>query len=109
MQNQLLTEQLGKTKCPICKGSLEDAKIVPITNAQVAILAHAVCPHCHAQSMITVTAAGSGAMPITSDLKSHEVQKFIGFSKTTINDVLDLHLLLKKEKIWNLLPKKETN
>ena len=109
IQKQAIKEHLSKTFCYKCGISLEGAKLVPISNAPVALIAHAVCPNCQAQSMITFTAGGSGAMPITSDLYGEEIKKFMTCKQITIDDVLKMHEILKKEKLWNLLHKKEKN
>lgn len=57
--------------------------------------------------MVTITMNGTGASPITTDLMPEEIKNFFGQSQVSLDDVLDLHLLLKKESLWNLLRKKE--
>ncbi|KKS02864.1 MAG: hypothetical protein UV25_C0023G0001, partial [candidate division WWE3 bacterium GW2011_GWB1_42_41] len=48
-------------------------------------------------------------VPVQSDLKGTEFKKFVGIKSVSYDEVLDLHLALKKERIWNLLQKKEKN
>jgi hypothetical protein len=50
---------------------------------------------------------GAGAVPLISDLQGSELKKFIGLKSVTYEEILDLHVALKKESIWNLLQKKE--
>lgn len=109
LQKQFIKEQLVKTLCYKCGASLEDAKIVTINTAYMALIAHAVCPNCQAQSIITITSGSSGVVPITSDLTGEEVKKFMKYKQVTIDEVLNMHKELKKEKIWKLLHKKEQN
>ncbi|GIW69294.1 MAG: hypothetical protein KatS3mg101_0041 [Patescibacteria group bacterium] len=106
-ENYIL-ENLRKTHCYRCGGSLERAEIVPISNeTSLAWVAHAVCPKCKAESMVTITPTGNGIVPVQSDLKGTEFKKFVGIKSVSYDEVLDLHLALKKEHIWNLLQKNE--
>lgn len=105
---KFILENLQRTFCYKCGASLETAEIVPISNeASVAWVAHAVCPKCKAESMVTITPAGSGTVQVQSDLTGSEFKKFIGAKNVSYDEVLDLHIALKKETIWNLLQKKE--
>ena len=106
---KFITENLLKTYCYKCGKSLENAKLVPISEAPMAWVVHAICPTCKAESMVTITPTGNGIMPIQSDLTGWEFKKFIGIKAVSFDELLDLHLALKKEFIWNLLQKKEKN
>ena len=89
---------------------MERAEIVPISNeSSTSWVAHAVCPKCKAESMVTITPTGNGIVPVQSDLKGTEFKKFVGIKSVSYDEVLDLHIALKKERIWNLLQKKEKN
>lgn len=107
LEKRLIKEHLEKTFCHKCGSSLGGAKLVPISEAPISLVAHAVCPKCQAESMITITQTGSGIMPITSDLGSGEIKKFIGMRSVSYDDLMELHLELKKKNIWKLLQKKE--
>jgi hypothetical protein len=107
LENKLIKENLGKVYCHKCGGSLADAKISLISEASVALVAHAVCPVCSAQNMVTITPSGGGAVPVLSDLDGQEFKKFIDAKPIAYDELLDLHKQLKKTKIWNLLFKKE--
>ncbi len=102
-----IAENLQKTSCPKCGSSLEGAQLVTISEAPIALVAHAVCPVCKAESMVTITPTGTGTVQVQSDLTGEEFRKFIGVKNITYDDVLDLHIALKKDRIWNLLQKKE--
>jgi hypothetical protein len=80
-----------------------------VSESLVSLVAHATCPSCKAESMLTLTPTGSGVAPVYTDLTSSEIEKFTKRSVISYDDVLDLHLALKKEKLWNLLDKKEKN
>lgn len=108
-EKKLISENLQKSYCYKCGGVLSGAKVVPITDAPAAIIAHAVCPACKAESMVTITQAGSGVTPVFSDLYGVEFKKFIMEKPVTYDELLDLHVALEKEGIWNLLHKKEKN
>lgn len=71
------------------------------------MVAHAVCSICKAESMITITPAGSGIVPVQSDLTGEEFKKFMGAKAVSYDELLDIHTALKKNKLWNLLDKKE--
>ncbi len=107
LEKKFIVENLQKTLCYKCGASLGEAKLVPLTNAQVAWIAHAVCPICKAESMVTITSAGSGITPVQSDLTGMEYKKFVGIKSVSYDELLDLHVALKKEPLWNLLQKKE--
>lgn len=107
LETKFIQENLQKTFCPKCGSSLVGAKLVTITEAPIALVAHAVCTVCKAESMVTITPAGSGIVPVQSDLTGKEYKKFIGARTVSYDDILDLHLALKKENLWNLLDKKE--
>jgi hypothetical protein len=107
IEKKFIMENLQRTFCYKCGASLEGAKLITVTEAPIALVAHAVCPICNAESMVTITANGSGAMPVQSDLTGEEYKKFIGLPPVAYDELLDLHVKLKKEKIWNLMQKKE--
>jgi hypothetical protein len=109
LEKKYITENLQKTYCYRCGASLEGAKIVTITEAPVAIVAHAVCPVCSAESMVTITQTGSGIIPVQSDLTGLEYKRFMGTKPVSYDELLDLHVALKKGNLWNLLQKKENN
>ena len=82
IENKVVLKQLQNAKCYKCGGSLEHAKIVPITSSQIGWVGHAVCPACKAESMVTITQTGTtGIMPVQSDLKGIEYKKFVGTDK----------------------------
>ncbi len=107
LEKKYIKEHLERTFCYKCGSSLEEAKLTSITDAPVALIAHAVCPKCQAESMVTITATGSGSIPMISDLHGDEIKKFLGVKGTSYDELLDLHKLLKKESVWNLLHKQD--
>lgn len=109
LAKKFIIENLQKTHCYKCGASLESAKVVPISEMPIAWVAHAVCPICQAESMVTITPSGNGIMPVQSDLTGLEYKKFIGVKSVSYDELLDLHLALKREPIWNLLQKKDKN
>ena len=109
MDKKTIKEHLIKTFCYKCGSSLDGANIVPISEASVAVTAHVTCPNCKAESMITITLGGSGAQPITTDLTPEELKSFFGQKEITADDLIELHLLIKKGQVWSLLQKNEQN
>jgi len=107
LEKKFILENLEKATCYKCGTSLEGAKLVTITEAPIAVVAHAVCPICKAESMITITPTGSGIVPVQSDLTGQEFKKFVGSNAVSYDDLLDLHAALKKQNIWSLLVQKE--
>jgi len=108
IEKKLINENLQKTYCYRCGSSLEGAKLITISEAPIALVAHAICPICKAESMVTITTTGSGAVPVQSDLTGQEFKKFIGAKAVSYDELLDLHIALKTDHIWNLLDKKDT-
>jgi hypothetical protein len=108
LEKKFITESLQKTRCYKCGSTMERAKIIPITEAPLALVAHTVCATCQAEGMLTITPVGSGLMPIKSDLKGDEVKKFIDAKAVSYQELLDLHTTIKKEGIWKLLDKKDS-
>jgi hypothetical protein len=102
-----LKNQLSKAFCTKCGSSLGTAKIMPVGELPLAVVAHAVCLKCNSENMVTITSLGTGVMATVSDLTSREVKKFINVANVSHEDVLSLHKLLKKKSICNLLQKKE--
>lgn len=107
IENKNLKENLQNTICYKCGSSLEHAQLIPISEAPLALIAHAVCPKCRAESMLTITAIGNGVVPLVSDLKGSEIKKFLGAKSVSYDELLDLHEMLEKESLWNLLRKQE--
>jgi len=75
----------------------------------MAWIGHAVCHSCKAEGLITITHSGNGIVPVQSDLAGKEFKKFVGVKPVNYNELLDLYVSLKKEKIWKLMQKKEKN
>ncbi|MEK7595282.1 MAG: hypothetical protein AAB443_01645 [Patescibacteria group bacterium] len=109
MDKKIVKEHLIKTFCYRCGSSLEGASIVPINEIPLAMTAHITCPNCKAESMVTITTGGAGVFPVTTDLTADEIKNFLGADSLTTNDLLELHSLIKKDTLWNLLQKKESN
>ncbi|MFC1722018.1 hypothetical protein ACFL0C_00030 [Patescibacteria group bacterium] len=107
LEKNYINEYLQKAYCYKCGTSLERAKLETITEAPIALVAHAVCAICQAESMVTITTTGSGVTPLISDLGVTEFKKFMGVRSVSYDELLDLHKLLKKKDICNLLDKKE--
>lgn len=106
-EDRQLNEQLAKSTCYKCGESLNGAKLTTIGKLPMAVIAHTVCPNCQAESIITLTLAGSGIMPLISDLKPNEMQKFATNKPTSYDDLFELHKKLKKGSIWKLLQKSD--
>ena len=109
MDKKTVNEHLIKTFCYKCGKSLDGARIVPISEMPIAITAHVTCPNCKAESMVTITLAGSGVLPVVTDLIPTEIKDFFGQREVTTDDILDLHIIIKKGQLWNLLQPKELN
>lgn len=107
LERNLIKEYLQKATCYKCGSCLEGAKLETITEAPIAFVAYAVCIKCQAESMVTITSNGSGVTPLISDLNVTEFRKFIGIKSVSYDELLNLHKLLKKTNICNLLDKKE--
>ena len=103
VEKQYIQEHLAKTFCYKCGMSLNGANVVPISEIPVAIIAHVTCLKCNAESIITVTMSGVGIMPIVSDLMGGELRKFVGAKNVSYDELLDLHQILKRKNLWNLL------
>ena len=109
VEKNYLKEYLQKTLCYKCGASLEGAKLETITDAPIVLVAHAICNKCEAESMVTITAAGSGVTPLLSDLSVTEFKKFMRAKSVSYDELLDLHKMLKKKSICSLLDKKENS
>lgn len=104
-----LKSHLSKTYCTKCGSSLDSAKLVPVGQFPLAVIAHAFCAVCNSENMVTITSLGTGVMPMMSDLKGSEVQYFMNLSEITPDEILELHKELEKDSLCNLLQKKEKN
>ena len=107
LEQKYIKEHLERAVCYRCGASLDQAKLMTISNAPMAFLAHAVCVKCQGQSMVTITATGSGTIPLISDLGGEEIKRFIFEKSVTYDDLLNLHKFLEKKSIWNLLQPKD--
>ena len=107
LENTYIKEYLQKTLCYKCGATLEGAKLETITEAPIALVAHAVCKKCQAESMVTITTTGGGVTPLLSDLNVTEFKKFMRVKSVSYDELLDLHKTLKKTTLWNLMGKKE--
>ena len=104
-----LKNHLAKAYCSKCGVSLGTAKLVPISDLPLGVIAHAVCENCNSENMVTITSVGTGVMAMASDLTSDEIKKFANTSGVSYDEVLALHTRLKQDSLWNLLQKKEHN
>ncbi len=109
LQKKVIKQHLEKIFCYKCGSSLGSAKLVPISEAPLSVVAHAVCPKCQAESMVTISHTGGGSIPVMSDLTGKEIKRFLGAKSISYDELLDLHLELEKKDIWKLLHKKEKN
>jgi hypothetical protein len=107
LENTYINEYLQKTYCYKCGASLQGAKLETIKEAPIAFVAYAVCHKCQAESMVTITTSGGGATPLLSDLNVTEFKKFMRAKSVSYDELLDLHELLSKNNLCNLLDKKE--
>ena len=82
---------------------MEGAEFTTVSEVPVALIAHAKCPHCSAESMITITVAGNGMAPLVSDLQAYEIKKFIGAKIISYDEILSLHKLVQKTSICKLV------
>ena len=73
------------------------------------VIAHVTCKECKSQSVITYTLAGVGYAPLISDLTNSEIKKFFGKQSISVDELIQVHKLLKKKPIWKLLEIKEHN
>jgi len=105
LEPKYIKESLARIMCHKCGARLEGAELVPVTEAPIALVAHVVCANCQAQSMVTITTAGAGTMPLISDLVGSEIKKFVGLDKITYDEILQFHEDLKGKSIWKLLQK----
>jgi uncharacterized protein (UPF0212 family) len=105
MEERHINEHLAKTNCYKCGTSLQGAKLTPISTFSVAMVAYTTCPNCQAESLLTITMAGSGLMPLVSDLRVEEVKEFIKKGPVSYKELFELHNKLKKNNIWKLLQK----
>lgn len=109
MDNLPIAKQLDIIKCYNCMQPLGNGQVYLISQVPTAMISHVTCKNCNAQSLVTISFAGVAYMPIVSDLTSPEVKKFFGTSTVSIEELVDLHNLLKKGPIWKFLEKKEHN
>jgi len=100
-------KNIGKVSCYNCGATLEKAQLVVVIETPLALVAHATCSECGAQSMVTMTPSGVGSVPLVSDLEPKEIKKFINMEPISYDEILDLHKKLKKTTICNIMQKKE--
>lgn len=106
-ENKIVIENLHRAACPKCQKPLGNAEIYTVSQAPASLIAHATCANCKTASMITVTTAGTGLTPITSDLGGMEFKKFMSANAISFEEILGLHKTLKEKSIWKLLQRKE--
>jgi hypothetical protein len=109
LEQRVIKEHLERSTCHKCGCSLVDAKLLTISEAPMAFMAHAICPQCQSGTVVTITPQGSGNLPLITDLIGSEIKDFMVAKPLVYEDLFDLHKLLKKENLWNLLHKKEKN
>jgi hypothetical protein len=109
LEQKVIKEHLERAVCYKCGASLENAKLFTISDAPMAFMAHTVCPKCKSESVFTITPAGSGIMPLISDLTGEEIVRFAFERGVNYDDLFDLYKKLEKKSLWNLLHKKEKN
>ncbi len=108
-ENNHLKNFLSKAFCSKCGSSLDTAKLVPLGELPLAVVAHATCDKCKSENMITITSMGAGVMPLVSDLTANEIQKFVDAPSVSYKDVLKIHKKLQRDSICSLMHKKDKN
>ena len=103
LEKQYILKHLAKTYCYKCGASMEGAELTTVSEVPVALIAHAKCPNCKAESMITITVAGTGASPLISDLKAHEIKKFMGEKSISYDEILAVHKQMQKTSVCKLM------
>lgn len=108
VDKQFIAEHLSKVRCQNCRMSMEHAELTVLTDLPTGMLAQAKCINCETESMLTITLTESGISPIYTDLTVEEIKNNSKFTTVTIDDVLEVHKILKKKPLWKLLQQKET-
>ncbi|MBD3365868.1 hypothetical protein GF360_00825 [candidate division WWE3 bacterium] len=102
-------QSLENVSCYNCGATLKKGQLVIVSETPLALVAHAVCYQCGAQSMLTMTPSGVGSVPMVSDLEASEIKRFLEMDLISYDEILDLHKELKGTNICSLLQKNENN
>jgi len=94
-------------QCPVCKEPYIPDEANLLEQKETSHLVHITCPHCKNSilAIILVSALGMSSIGIITDLSATDVKRLKMKGPVTEDEVLDLHVALSSEKLFNQFKK----
>jgi ribosomal protein S27E len=87
-------------KCSVCNQDFKQENLMVLEENQQQSIFHALCPNCKTATMIFLSSTHSGlvSLGMATDLNQEEAKKFFGQEAVNVDEVIDVHSLLFKDK-----------
>lgn len=107
MNPKILARFLNHTYCHQCGAILKEAEVTLLFESPVVSVAHIQCAGCGGETLATLSIGGCSVTDVRTDLSPSEVRRFFNAPSVSVDDVLDLHELLQKGEVWQVLEREE--
>ena len=89
------------THCPVCNLRYNPLEARVLEEGQTSHLVHIRCRHCQSSVLALIIAnnLGISSMGLITDLTGDDVLKFKSVKAVSLDDVLEVHQILNKEKV----------
>ena len=91
---RLIKEIVASMKCAVCGSDYQAERVHVIAQQGDLLVARVTCPECSTQGLIFATMK-AGEPSSIGELDPEEWEAFGKMPKLTVDDVLDMHLLLR--------------
>lgn len=87
-------------KCSACNYDFRQENLIVLEENQQQSIFHASCPNCKTATMIFLSSIHSGlvSLGMATDLDQAEARKFFGQEAVNVDEIIDVHSLLFKDK-----------
>lgn len=91
---RFLKEIIAGMQCAVCSSHYQEDMVHIVAQQGDLLVARVTCAQCHTQGLIFATLKG-GELSLAGELAPEEGEAFRKMSKVGVDDVLDMHLLLR--------------
>lgn len=95
MEEALIKKLLASLECGVCKQRYQGDNINVLDHHDNLWFLSAYCPACHSRCLVAAVIEPGKEPEVATDLTEAELDEFLGVSRVSVDDVLDMHCFLK--------------